>query len=391
VDSVRAASIFILAHEPALENAEIEVLLKLRVPADAERIHSSYLRQIRARPALRSRLALNDGAKRYQWELIEEKNVDALPWRIDLTDEKTLRCRAHHSITNGIGVLYWLEDWFGFYNNSESTHALPPTEQKRPSGAFLQIARFAAAVRWIARFLLNSGRNPGINTIDLSGGRAVSHPRKYQQIRRIFGAAATQQIVARAHAANTTVTELLLSAAAEQLFETRRDRNRVLFAIPADITAWTPTYQRDMPGNPTSSLLVQLHRGAAIPTESRRSLASAARGVPYYSARLMDAFCSNESALREKIAAAARRPFAKRGPFETVSFILSNLGKHPEFAHLNAACEWASFSMRTDAPVLIAATIGGSLALELTFDEDLYKTSEITSVFEGIVGKVERL
>ncbi|MFN0206025.1 MAG: hypothetical protein ACKVS6_06890 [Planctomycetota bacterium] len=78
MDSVRAASIIILAHEPALGNADIELILRLRDPANSERFYPSYLRQIRARPALRSRLTLDNGAKRYQWEWIEETNVDAL-------------------------------------------------------------------------------------------------------------------------------------------------------------------------------------------------------------------------------------------------------------------------------------------------------------------------
>jgi len=421
-------ALFFHAVEDLVKANDIVLTLQLREAMDAEALAQAFGRQVRSRPTLASTLQLEPVAAGHGWERLDEKRLDSLleqqllamvsgaaespevffptnsvlPYRVRLTDPRRLELRISHLLTNGQGALFWANDLLSMMHGEW-------VELPQPAGPGSRWRRCVTVLRetfwslaWTASFLAAAGWRASSNTVDLShGGEPLPMGGGFFRARRVLSAEQSRALVGQAREQGRRVSSVLLSALSAELLAARPEQDQVCIVMPDDLLAARPDVARSDPGNHTGALLARLRRGLGL-RESQpgaadlRGLASQAdtamqwsrRGVAAGTTRLADLTLRDERQLRQQLRAAAAKPLSARGPFESASCVLSNLGARREFGRLSDACEWISVTSFGQPPILSALDISGRVAFELSASNDLFDGAEMQRLLDGFVARL---
>ncbi|MFT7463174.1 MAG: hypothetical protein ACI9EF_001518 [Pseudohongiellaceae bacterium] len=440
MDSARVGALFFQTIEDLVGASDLLLTMELREALDERALVRAYERQVRARSTLRSRLRLEPVDKGHGWERLDDEQLQpllaqqlicmtsaepetpevfhpinsVLPYRVRLVEPRRLEVRISHLLTNGQGLLFWGDDLLSWLGDAPAELAAAPA---RPAGwrRAAQVCRETFwSLAWIRSFLKQVKRDGPTKIVDLSDGRpGLPMVRGFARMRRVLSEEQSRTLVAAAREAGRSVTSMMLSALSAEWLGRRPAADQVSVVMPADLLASRPGVSRSDPGNHTGGMVARLKRadvrggaGAASPDSASpdgasdisgaQDLAAQAdgalrwfhRGVPAGATRLADMPLKDEQQFREQLRAGAGKPLVDRGPFESSSCVMSNLGARREFARLNEACVWASATSFGQPPILTALAISGRVAIELTVSLDLFERAEMESVLEGFVERL---
>ncbi len=406
MDSAHAGSVFIHAFEEITRNPDMCFMARLREPVARDRVVETYERQVRARETLRMQWTSDRAAKRYGWRPLEgdsleerlaAERADAGPERTDpiaeyvpigtrlhyrvvVLDDRTLLFRISHALCNGLGGLFWIEDWLGFLGSTaDGVPELPDgTHENRRRGWPQAVRGVGSVVSYALGFLRAAGRRAVEQTVDLTHGRhADVHAGGYGRWSHVLTSSETSALVAASRERGLSVTALLATFVARALFEAAPDKRRVGMLVPADLNAYMPGRELSDPGNPTGGLVLQFFRERDLEAQAVEGLAHAHRGVPYWAARMMDVFARDELGLAESIRKGARKPASKRGLFDSYSASLTNFGVHPQFRRQQEAFEDITGYGFSQTLMFAVCNVGGAMTLGLTFPRDLFEEEEV--------------
>ena len=428
MDSARVGALFFHAVEDLVRANDIVLTLQLREPMDEEALCQAYARQVRARPTLASTLQLEPVGAGHGWETLDRQRLEALleqqladmvsggpespevfqptnsvlPYRVRLIDPLRLEVRISHLLTNGQGALFWANDLLAMLAGElaglpQATRA--PARWRRCASALRETFWSLA---WTATYLAAAGRHAAARTVDLSHGREpLPMGGGFLRARRVLSAEDSRTLVGAARQQGRRVSSVLLSALSAELLAARPEKDQVCVVMPDDLLAARPNVARSDPGNHTGALLARLrrgsgHRGAGFEARDHSGLANQAdaafrwarRGVVAGATRLADLAARDEHQLRQQLRDAAARPLTARGPFESASCVLSNMGARREFPRLSSACEWITVTSFGQPPILSALDISGRVAFELSASNDLFDGAEMERLLDGFVGRL---
>ncbi len=420
MDSAHAGSLWIHAQEPVVRGHDTLLALRLRAPADGERLGAAWERQVRARPALRLRWVEDAAARRFRWVPFSESDLatrvasaraalrtlapeaalgeyvpsgEGLVHRWLLRDDRTLVARSCHLFTNLLGQACWMED--GLRVDSGGAEAAPfPERIVAPPSAIdrwvVAAAGVARALAFAARFRRAAGRDAGAETVDLTDGRSVAEQSAGATVHRLaLGPGASRALLESSRARGLTVTARVVAETARALLDARPGKRRVLVGLPVDLVARLGSRSRSAPGNPTAGFVIQCFRGGDLDAEAREGLAEARRGTAFWLARAMDAPARDERKLLDAFAARARLPIPERAPFENLSCVVSSVALPESLTALAAHCEAASFHTWAQVPLVTVCSLAGATTLAVTSPDDRVAPADAASLFERLAAAVD--
>ena len=428
MDSARVGALFFHAVEDLVRANDIVLTLQLRDPLDEGALCQAYAQQVRTRPTLASTLQLAPVGAGHGWEALDGQRLESLleqqllamvsggpespevfqptnavlPYRVRLIDPRRLELRISHLLTNGQGALFWANDLL-------AVMAGELAELPQAAGAPARWRRCASVLRetfwslaWTATYLAAAGRHVAARTVDLShGGEPLPMGGGFLRARRVLSAEESLALVGSARQQGRRVGSVLLAALSAELLAARPEKDQVCVVMPDDLLAARPDVARSDPGNHTGALLARLRRGAGqhgvgpegcdhggLARQADAAMRWARRGVVSGATRLADLAARDEVQLRQQLRDAAARPLTARGPFESASCVLSNMGARREFTRLSEACEWISVTSFGQPPILSALDISGRVAFELSASNDLFDGAEMQRLLEGFTARL---
>lgn len=413
----RVGSAYIHGLETVLGGNDGVLTLQLREPLDPARVARAYERQLRARPTLRLKYVEDAATRRHRWLPFDADEFESrlareldeltrfashadvmrydptnvrLPFRLLLRDELTLVARISHVLANGSAEVFWLDDWFGFYErDDDAIPPLPTSRVPRRSGLRRLLAGVAGLTRGAAfalAFRWRAGRRPATQTLDLAA-RTPQPERRiegYTVARAILSPEETSRVVAASKARAWSVTAHLIEAVAQVVFAARSEGRRLTIALPTDMSRQLADVAPGSPGNTTGNMVLQLFRDRSLEPRIRADLISVQRGVSYWMTRVLDLFLRDEFALKRALARDALRPMAERDAYESISCGVSNMGRHPELARLERACAWMSMFTRAPTPIFAVVTVAGTMTIEMASPDGLCDPSEMIALLTAI-------
>lgn len=419
----RLSSLYIWGAEEVLAGNSMIYRIKFREKLELERVWRSYRCLVRERPELRVKLVAKGTSNSFSWEQLDESETLALlkkeeqslsdytsqevveseyhetnsrlPFRIAVTEDKTLFLIVNHVFTGGRGGLYWFREWLIRYQNRDNSEA-PQTGDavERKPAAIARLPRAMIGVFWVLVYMINFlfrvGKDPQTNTIDLTHGRTCSKNDKgYSSKNYIFSEDTTRAFASHVRTQGHSVSVELLVILARVFFEMFPQKRRILISIPTDLREMLPWIEGSRPGNFTGSLIVQLSREGDLVKQMRREFKWIARGVPYFLPRLM-AFVQNEFKAKENFHRQATTAIPERAPFENFTLAFSNPGKIrlPELAQ---SCEWFSGHAKTQTIFFGVAELSGRLSIEVGISNALFDKQEVFRVTDRIAEKIEEI
>lgn len=416
----RVGSLFIRAFEPTLGGDAVETTLRLRAPLDPARLARAYERQLRARPGLRVDYVEHPPTQRFLWEPIAPDDFEArlaraldvlaveaapdapfapapdapqLPYRLLRLDAHTVVMQLSHVLANASGGLFWLEDLLGFYARDDDRPPPLPSQPAAPPGR--RQLRAAVGVFWSTLYLVGmrwrAGRRPAAHSVDLAPGELPAHGRipGYGVLRAVLSREDSARLLAASRARGWTLTAHLLGALARAAFAVESRGRRLLIVVTTDRRRVVRHDPFTEPGNTTGSITVQLLRGRPLGPQLRAVQRAMRRGVAYWANRALDGFVRDELELSASLPAELLRPMAKRGAFECVGCVLTNLGAVADDSRLAHDVEWLTAGSRAIMPLLVIATVAGRSTLQLTWPDALCDAATQRALFDGLLADLE--
>jgi hypothetical protein len=408
MDVGRVASLAIRALEPMLHGDDMAFVLKFRDTYDPDRLWAAYDSLVRQNPALQ--VVLKPYGRSFSWVPIDSAELNAaldrqrqrfpqlfsfeellspahaltppLPVRISQMGGREVCFQISHSLSNGRGALQWIEYWLAAANGDSVTVG-------QIAGRFDSTAPktgLALLPFYLLGYSARAGLNQAHETVDLTHGKTpIPHDNGYASRTYSFSEPETDRILAKAHALDLSLHQYICLAVAEAMLSAQPEKSRVCIAVPTDLARFSPGLPRTVPGNYTGSLIVQLRRGAPLPSQIARQFRWFRWGLDFWLPRLLGAFSPSEQTLLNKVAHSASLPVQRRGAFQNVSCGVTNVGavKSPAIC---ARVESGSGTTKTQTILFTVGRLKGCLFANVTFARDLYDPKEVFRVADAAIG-----
>ena len=410
MDVGRMGSLGIRAVEPMLHGDDIAFFFKFRDDYDPDRLWASYESLVRQSPALQ--VVFKPSGRSFSWVPIDSAELNAaldrqrrrfaqvfsleellspahaltppLPVRISQMGGREACFQISHSLSNGRAAIQWCDYWMTTANG-ESVPASPIAGRFDSTAPKIGLAVLPF---YLLSYSARAGLKQARKTVDLTHGKTpIPHDNGYASRNYPFSEAETDRILAKAHARDLSIHQYICLAVAEAMLSAQPEKSRVCISVPTDLTRYSPDLPRTVPGNYTSSLTVQLRRGAPLQSQIVRQFRWFRWGLDYWLSRLFGAFLPSEQTLLKKVAQAASLPAHRRGKFQNISCAVTNVGavKSP------AICDRVEYGCGTTKTQTILFTIGrlnGRLTTNVTFSRDLYDPEEVFRVADAALGSL---
>lgn len=407
MDVGRMGSLAIRALEPMLHGDEIAFFFKFRDNYDPDRLWASFDSLVRQNPALQ--VVLKPCGRSFSWVPIDSAELNAaldcqrqrfpqffsleellspahaltpsLPVRISQMGGREVCFQISHSLSNGRGALQWIEYWLAT-DNGESV----PVSQI--AGRFDSTAPktgLALLPFYLLGYSARAGLNHAREIVDLTHGKTpIPQDNGYATRTYSFSEPETDRILAKAHALDLSVHQYMCLAVAEAMLSAQPEKSRVCISVPTDLARYSSSLSRTAPGNYTSSLVVQLRRGAPLQSQIGRQFRWFRFGLDYWLPRLLGAFSPNEQTFSNKVARSASVPVHRRGAFQNVSCAVTNVGavKSPAIC---ARVEWGCGTTKTQTILFTLGRLNGRLSANVTFPRDLFDPEEVFRVADAAI------
>ncbi len=287
-----------------------------------------------------------------------------------------------HSLSNGRGAIEWIENWLA----AADGQSVPVSQIAGRFDSTAPKTGLALLPFYLLGYSARAGLNQARKTVDLTHGKTpIPHDNGYASRTYQFSEPETNQILAKAHALDLSVHQYICLAVAEAMLSAQPEKSRVCISVPTDLARFSPGLPRTVPGNYTGSLIVQLRRGAPLPSQIARQFRWFRWGLDYWLPRLLGAFLPSEQTLLNKVAHSASLPVERRGAFQNVSCAVTNVGavKSPAIC---ARVESGSGTTKTQTILFTVGRVNGCLFANVTFARDLYDPEEVFRVADAAVG-----
>jgi hypothetical protein len=404
MDVGRLASLAIRALEPMLCGDDMAFVVKFRDNYDPDRLWTSYDSLVRQNPALQ--VVLRPFGQSFSWVPIDSAELNSaldrqrqhfsqlfsfeellspahaltppLPVRISQMGGREVCFQMSHALSNGRGALQWIVFWLAAANGE----SIPIGQTAGRFDSTAPLTGLALLPFYLLSYFAHAGLNQARKTVDLTHGKTpIRQDNGYASRTYSFSEPETNQIVAKARALDLSLDQYMCLAVAEAMLSAQPEKSRVCIAVPTDLVRYLPGLPRSVPGNYTGSLIMQLRRGAPLQSQIARQFGWLRRGVDYWLPRLLGAFSLSDQKLVNKIARSASVPVHRRGPFQNVSCMVSNVGvvKAPE----TCGIESMYGTTKTQTIFFAVGRINGRLIANVTFPRDLYDTEEVFGVADA--------
>jgi hypothetical protein len=408
VDVGHVASLCIRAVEPMLRGDDMAFALKFRDNYDPDRLWASYDSLVRQNPALQ--VALRPFGKSFSWVPIDSAELNAaldrqrqrfpqlfsfeellspahaltpaLPVRISQMGGREVCFQMSHALSTGRGALQWIEYWLAAANGE----SVPVGQTAGRFDSAAPLTGLAKLPFYLLSYVAQAGLNQARETVDLTHGKTpIPHDNGYASRTYPFSEPETNRIVAKAHALDLSLYQYMCLAVAEAMLSAQPEKSRVCIAVPSDLARYSPGLPRTVPGNYTGSLIVQFRRGAPLQSQIARQFGWFRLGVDYWLLRLVGAFSLSGQTLSNKVSRTASVPVHRRGPFQNVSCIVTDVGvvTSPAFC---ALIESGYGTTKTQSIVFTVGRVNGRLTVNVTFARDLYDPDEVFRVADAALG-----
>lgn len=408
MDVGRVASLGIRALEPMLRGDDMAFVMRFRDDYDPDLLWASYEALVRQNPALQ--VVLKPEGKSFSWQPISAPELEAaldrqrqrfaqffsleellspahamtaeLPVRISQMGDKEVCFQISHALSNGRGALEWIDHLLAIADGE----CVPV----KPLDGRFGAPRVGMAVLpfYLLRYLARAGVKQARETVDLSHGRTpIPHDHGYATRMYSFSESETKRIIAKARELGLSVHQYTCIAVADAMLSAQPEKSRVSIAVPTDLARYSPESPRTVPGNYTGTLVVQLRRGTPLQPQVVRQFGWFRYGVDYWLAWLIGTFSRNEPKFQEKLARGAVVPISRRGPFQTISCAVTNVGD----IKLPAICEQIECGTGTTKTQTVLFTVGrlnGRYLANVTFARDLYDPEEVFRVADSAMERL---
>jgi hypothetical protein len=407
VDVGRVASLRMHAVEPMLHGNDIAFVIKFRDNYDPDRLWASYESLVRQNPALQ--VVLRPLGKSFSWVPIDSTELNAaldrqrqrfpqlfsfeellspahalmppLPVRISQMGGREVCFQMSHALSNGRGVLQWVIYWVAAANGA----SVPVGQTAGRFDSTAPLTGLALLPFYLLGYFAQAGLNHARETVDLTRGKTpIPHDNGYASRTYRFSEPDTNRILAKARALDFSLSQYLCLAVAEAMLSAQPEKSRVCIAVPTDLARYSPEFARTTPGNYTSTLILQLRRGAPLQSQIARQFGWLRVGVDYWLNRLVAAVSRGEQRFVNNSARGASVPVHRRGPFGNVSCTVTNLGV------ITAPASWGIESgtgtTKTQTILFTVFTLNGCLTTNVTFARDLYDPEEVFRVTDAALG-----
>jgi hypothetical protein len=407
VEVGRVASLRLHAAEPMLHGNDIAFVIKFRDNYDPDRFWASYESLVRQNPALQ--VVLRPLGKSFSWVPIDSTELNAaldrqrqrfpqlfsfeellspaqaltppLPVRISQMGGREVCFQMSHALSNGRGVLQWVLYWLALANGE----SIPVGETAGRFNSTAPLTGLALLPFYLLSYFAQAGLNHARETVDLTRGKTpIPHDNGYASRTYRFSEPDTNRILAKASALDLSLTQYLCLAVAEAMLSAQPEKSRVCIGVPTDLTRYSPDFARTTPGNYTSTLMLQLRRGAPLQSQIARQFGWLRVGVDYWLNRLVAAFSRSEQRFVNNFARGAAVPVHRRGPFGNISCIVTNLGV------ITAPASWGVESgtgtTKTQTVLFTVFTLDGCITVNVTFARDLFDPEEVFRVADAALG-----
>jgi hypothetical protein len=408
MDVGRVASLSIQALEPMLRGNDMAFFMKFRDNYDPDRLWAAYDSLARKNPALQ--VVLRPFGRSFSWVPIDSAELNAaldrqrqrfpqlfsleellspahaltpaLPIRISQMGSREVCFQMSHALANGRDALQWIEYWLAAANGE----SVPVCQTAGRFDSTAPLPGLTLLPFYLLGHFAQAGLNQARETVDLTHGKTpIPHDNGYASRTYPFSEPETNRILAKARALDLSVHQYVCLAVAEAMLSAQPEKSRVCIAIPTDLARYSPGLPRTVPGNYTGSLIVQLRRGAPLQSQIARQFGWFRRGVDYWLTRLVGALSHSEQKLLNKLARTSSLPVYRRGPFQNVSCMVSNVGvvKSPAIcARIESGCG----TTKTQTILFTVGRLNGRLTANVTFPRDLYDPEEVFSVADAALG-----
>ncbi|MEB3982001.1 hypothetical protein OQ968_12070 [Mycobacterium sp. 663a-19] len=416
MDVSRVGSLFIRALEPMLHGDDMALVLKFRDNYDPDRLWAAYESLVRQNPALQ--VVLRSSGESFSWAPIDSAEVDAalgrqrerffsrlfsfeellspanaltppLPLRISRMNDRETCFQISHALSNGRAAIQWILYWLAAaHGEPVAVESVDIDQTAGPSKSTAPRSGFALLPLYIFGYLARAGRKQARTTVDLTHGKTpVPHDNGYASRTYFYSEQETDRILAKAGAVDLSLQQYMCLTVAEAMLAAQPEKSRVTIGIPTDLARFLPDLPRAALGNYTGSMVVQLRRGAPMQEQIARQFGWLRRGVDYWLAR-QGAASSNEQRLLNTMARIASLPVNRRGPFQNISCVVSNVGVVTTPA--NWGIESSYGTTKTQTIFFLVAVVNGILSVNVTFARDLYDPKEVFSVADAALADLGR-
>lgn len=403
------ASLTIRALEPILRGDDMAFVVKFRENYDPDRLWTSYDSLVRQNRALQ--VVLKPFGQSFSWTPIDSVELNAaldrqcqrfsqlfsfeellspahvltppLPVRISQMAGREVCFQMSHALSDGRGALQWIVFWLAAANGE----SIPIGQTAGRFNSTAPLTGLALLPFYLLSYIAHAGLNQARRTVDLTYGKTpVRHDNGYASRTYSFSEPETNRILVKARALDLSLHQYMCLAVAEAMLSAQPEKSRVRIVVPTDLVRYLPGLPRTVPGNYTGILILQLRRGALLQSQIARQFGWVRRGVDFWLTRLLGAFSLSEQVLANKIARTASLPFYRRGPFQNVSCIVSNVGvvTTPE----TWGIESGYGTTKTQTIFFTVGGLNGRLTANVTFPRDLYDPEEVFGVADAALGSL---
>jgi len=411
VDISRAGSLFIRALEPILHGDDIAFVVKFRDDYDPDRLWAAYDSLVRQNPALQ--VAFSSFGKSFSWVQIDSAELNAalerqrkrfyqlfsfeellspahaltppLPIRISQMEDRQICFQISHALSNGRSALQWIIYWLAAANGE----SVPIGQTKGRFDPTAPLTGLALLPLYLFNYLARAGLKQARKTVDLTHGKTpIPHDNGYASRAYSFSEPETNRILAKARALGLSFQQYMCLAVAEAMLSAQPEKSRVCIAVPTDLARYLPDLPRTVPGNYTGSMTVQLRRRAPLQSQIVRQFGWFRWGVDYWLTRLVSALSLSEQRLLNNMIRIASLPVHRRGPFQTISCAVSNVGT------VAVPPTWGIESgygtTKTQTIFFTVGILSGRLSANVTFARDLYDPEEVFPVADAAFANLVR-
>lgn len=410
VDVGRVASVCIRATEPMLRGDDMAFVMKFRENYDPDRLWASYDSLVRQNPALQ--VVLRPFGKSFSWVPIDSVELKAaldrqrqrfpqlfsleellspahaltpaLPVRISQMGGREVCFQMSHALSNARGALQWIE----YLLAATEGESVPVGATAGRFDSTAPLTGFAMLPFYLLGYFAKAGLHQARKTVDLTHGKTpIPHDNGYASRTYHFSEPETNRILAKAHALDLSFHQYMCLAVAEAMLSAHPEKSRVCIAVPSDLARYSPGLPRTVPGNYTGSLIVQLRRGAPLQSQIARQFRWFRLGLDYWLPWLLGVFSLSGQRLSNTVARIASRPVYRRGPFQNVSCMVSNVGpvRSPAIcARIESGCG----TTKTQTILFTVGRVNGRLSANVTFARDLYDPEEVFRVADAALGSL---
>ncbi|MGH3632755.1 hypothetical protein [Mycobacterium sp.] len=411
VDVSRAGSLFIRAMEPMLHGDDMALVVKFRHNYDPDRLWASYDSLVRQNPALQ--VVFRSFGQSFSWVPIDSAELNIaldrqrerfsqlfsfeellspahalmppLPVRISQMGDREVCFQMSHALSNGRGAVQWIMYWLAAANGE----SVPVSQTAGRFDSTAPLTGIALLPLYILGYLAQAGLKQARKTVDLTHGKTpIPHDNGYASRTYSFSEPETNRILAKARALDFSLQQYMCLTVAEAMLSAQPEKSRVSIAVPTDLARYLPGLPRVAPGNYTGSMVVQLRRGVPLQSQIARQFGWFRLGIDYWLARLAAALSRNEQRFLNNLVRIASLPVHRRGPFQNISCVVSNVGVVATPA--NWGIESSYGTTKTQTIFFTVWILNGRLSANVTFARDLYDPEEVFPVADAAMANLGR-